>query len=382
MYKGFFGLKDNPFNVNPDPRFLYLTTEIEEALSGLKYGVQNRKGFITLTGEVGTGKTTLVNRLLDWLHEQKVRTAFLFNSRMNTSQLFDFILAEFNIPCESTSKSQQLMKLNRWLLDRFRAGETTALIVDEAQNLTYPVLEEIRLLTNLETSTEKLLQIVLSGQPELEDKLKSPQLRQLRQRITLRYKTTPLTEKQTNDYIIERLRIAGSDGKPIFSAGAIGTIHKYSVGIPRVVNLLCEHSLINAYVEQQRPISAKIVQDVAHEFQLDEVAPDGQGLAHAETDQRPGLNGEMKVLISEKITDEVAKVTSTTGSDAQVEFAETTLADAGVYTSTSLYTSASFIQNLGQAFSRFRIPPPMTTPREEPPRPSMTLTWPTSARQR
>jgi len=406
MYKGFFGLKDNPFNVNPDPRFLYLTKEIEEALSGLKYGVQNRKGFITLTGEVGTGKTTLVNRLLDWLHEQKVRTAFLFNSRMNTSQLFDFILAEFNITCESTSKSQQLMKLNRWLMDRFRAGETTALIVDEAQNLTYPVLEEIRLLTNLETSTEKLLQIVLSGQPELEDKLKSPQLRQLRQRITLRYKTTPLTEKQTNDYIIERLRIAGSDGKPIFSPRAIAIIHKYSTGVPRVVNLLCEHSLINAYVEQQRPISAKIVQDVAHEFQLDEVGPDGQGLAHAErdqklglnaemkvlipnrgfahteTDQRLALNGEMKVLIPEKITDEVAKVASTTGSDAQVDFAETARAQPGVYTSTSLYTSASFIQNLGQAFSRFRIPPPMTPPREEPSRPSITLTWPTSARQR
>jgi general secretion pathway protein A len=406
MYKGFFGLKDNPFNVNPDPRFLYLTKEIEEALSGLKYGVQNRKGFITLTGEVGTGKTTLVNRLLDWLHEQKVRTAFLFNSRMNTSQLFDFILAEFNITCESTSKSHQLMKLNRWLLDRFRAGETTALIVDEAQNLTYPVLEEIRLLTNLETSTEKLLQIVLSGQPELEDKLKSPQLRQLRQRIMLRCKTTPLTEKQTNDYIIERLRIAGSDGKPIFSAGAIGTIHKYSTGIPRVVNLLCEHSLINAYVEQQRPISAKIVQDVAHEFQLDEVAPDGQGLAHAQTDQRPGLNGEMKVLIPnrgfahpetdqrlalngemkvlipEKITDEVAKVASAAGSGAQVEFAESTRAQPGIYTSTSLYTSASFIQNLGEAFSRFRIPPAMTPPREEPSRPSITLTWPTSARLR
>src|ERR1700720_637320 len=382
MYKSFFGLKENPFNVNPDPRYLFLTKEAEEALSGLMYGVQNRKGFITLTGEVGTGKTTLINRLLDWLHQQRARTAFLFNSRMNTNQMFDFILAEFEISCESQSKSQQLMRLNQWLLERYRAGETTVLIVDEAQNLTYPVLEEIRLLTNLETSTEKLLQIVLSGQPELEDKLKSPQLRQLRQRITLRYKTTPLTEKQTNDYIIERLRIAGSDGKPIFSPRAIAIIHKYSTGVPRVVNLLCEHSLINAYVEQQRPISAKIVQDVAHEFQLDEIAPDGQGLAHAETDQRPGLNGEMKVLISEKITDEVAKVTSTTGSDAQVEFAETTLADAGVYTSTSLYTSASFIQNLGQAFSRFRIPPPMTTPREEPPRPSMTLTWPSSARQR
>jgi general secretion pathway protein A len=382
MYKGFFGLKDNPFNVNPDPRFLYLTKEIEEALSALKYGVQNRKGFITLTGEVGTGKTTLVNRLLDWLHEQKVHTAFLFNSRMNTSQLFDFILAEFNITCESTSKSQQLMSLNRWLLDRFRAGETTVLIVDEAQNLTYPVLEEIRLLTNLETSTEKLLQIVLSGQPELEDKLKSPQLRQLRQRIMLRCKTTALTEKQTNDYIIQRLRIAGSNGEPIFSPQAIGIIHQYSTGIPRVVNLLCEHSLINAYVEQQRPISAKIVQDVAHEFQLDEVAPDGHGLAHAKTDQEPAV--EMKVLTSEKVTDELEKIASATGSDGQVEFTGSTRVDAEIYTSTltTLYTSASFIQNLGEAFSRFRVSPPMTTPREEPPRPSLTLTWPTSARQR
>ena len=189
MYKNFFGLKESPFNVNPDPRFLFLTKQIEEALTGLMYGIQTRKGFITLTGEVGTGKTTLINRLLDWLHHRRARTAFLFNSRMNTSQLLDFILAEFDIQCESKSKSQQLMKLNQWLLDRYRAGETVVLIIDEAQNLTFPVMEEIRLLTNLETSTEKLLQIVLSGQPELEDKLKLPQLRQLRQRIMLRCKT-------------------------------------------------------------------------------------------------------------------------------------------------------------------------------------------------
>ncbi|HXM94176.1 MAG TPA: AAA family ATPase, partial [Candidatus Dormibacteraeota bacterium] len=267
MYKNYFGLKDNPFNVNPDPRYLFLTKEIEEALSGLMYGVQNRKGFITLTGEVGTGKTTLINRLVEWLHQRRVRTAFLFNSRMNTNQLFDFILAEFGIPCESQTKSQQLMRFNQWLLDRYRAGETTVLIVDEAQNLTYPVLEEIRLLTNLETSTEKLLQIVLSGQQELEEKLKLPQLRQLRQRIMLRCKTTPLTKEQTHDYIAERLRIAGASGELIFSPKTVETIHLYSMGIPRVINLLCEHSLINAYVEQQRPISPKIVEDVAHEFQ-------------------------------------------------------------------------------------------------------------------
>src|SRR5271154_6931454 len=205
MYKSFFELKENPFNVNPDPRYLFLTKQIEEALTGLMYGIQTRKGFITLTGEVGTGKTTLINRLLDWLHHRRARTAFLFNSRMNTSQLIDFILAEFDIHCESKSKSQQLMKLNQWLLDRDRNGETVVLIIDEAQNLTYPVMEEVRLLTNLETSTEKLLQIVLSGQPELEEKLKLPQLRQLRQRIMLRCKTQALNNEEVHTYVLDRL---------------------------------------------------------------------------------------------------------------------------------------------------------------------------------
>ena len=312
MYKSFFELKDNPFNVNPDPRYLFLTKETEEALSGLMYGVQNRKGFVTLTGEVGTGKTTLINRLLDSLHERRVRTAFLFNSRINSEHLFDFILAEFGIPCESRVKSQQLMRLNQWLLDRYRAGEIAVLIVDEAQNLSYPVLEEIRLLTNLETSTDKLLQIVLSGQPELEEKLKLPQLRQLRQRIMLRCKTTPLTKEQTHNYVAERLKIAGASGEPIFSPKAVDTLHLYSLGIPRVVNLLCEHSLINAYVEHQRPIEAKIVEDVAHEFQLDEVEP--------------------------------------------------TAPEGSTRIDTDIFNSELFIQNLGEALSQFRVRPSITTP--------------------
>src|SRR5262249_41904708 len=274
MYKSFFGLKENPFNVNPDPRYLLMTTPIEEALSGLMYGIQKREGFITLTGEVGTGKTTLVNRLLDWLHLHRIKTAFLFNSRMNSSQLFDFVLAEFDIPCEVRSKSQQLMKLNHWLLERYRFGETAVLIVDEAQNLTFPVFEEIRLLTNLETPTDKLLQIILSGQPELEEKLKLPQLRQLRQRVMLRCKTTPLSREEIGRYIVERLRIAGAaDPNSIFAETAIDAIHLFSMGIPRVINLLCEHSLVNAFVEQQRPIQPRIVEDVAREFQLDEVEP-------------------------------------------------------------------------------------------------------------
>jgi len=314
MYKSFYGLKENPFNVNPDPRFLYLTKQIEEALTGLMYGIQTRKGFVTLTGEVGTGKTTLINRLLDWLHRRNARTAFLFNSRMNSNQLFDFILAEFDIPCESKSKSQQLLKLNHWLLERYRLGETVVLIIDEAQNLTYPVLEEIRLLTNLETSTDKLLQIVLSGQPELEEKLKLPQLRQLRQRIMLRCRTSTLSQEQTQEYIAERLRIAGASGEAIFSPKALETIHVYSLGIPRVINLLCEHSLVNAFVDHERPIQPKTVEEVAHEFQLDEVEPvPPQGSTKIDTD---------------------------------------------------VYNSEAFLQNLGEALSRFRISPSTTRERK------------------
>ena len=273
MYQKFFGLRESPFNVNPDPRYLFLTRQMQEALAGLTYGIQNRKGFILLTGEVGTGKTTLLNRLLDWLHGQRVSTAFIFNSQMDVIQLFDFIMADFEIPCESREKSQMLLRLNHWLLDRYRSGGTAVLIVDEAQNLSLEVLEEIRLLTNLETSTEKLLQIVLTGQPELEERLKLPQLRQLRQRITLRSRTSPLTIEETFGYIAERLRIAGANGEAIFSKEAVQAVHLYSRGIPRVVNLLCEHAMINAYVDHLRPVPAQLVEEVAREFQLDEIEP-------------------------------------------------------------------------------------------------------------
>ena len=273
MYQKFFGLRDSPFNVNPDPRYLYLTKQTQEALAGLTYGIQNRKGFILLTGEVGTGKTTLLNQLLDWLRAQRLSTAFIFNSRLEVDQLFDFIMADFEIPCESREKSQVLLKLNAWLLDRYRAGSTAVLVIDEAQNLSTDVLEEIRLLTNLETTTQKLLQIVLSGQPELEEKLKLPQLRQLRQRITMRCRTAPLTLDETFRYVAERLRIGGANGEPIFSKEAVQAVHNYSRGIPRVVNSLCEHSLIDAYVDGVRPVPAQIVEEVAREFQLDEIAP-------------------------------------------------------------------------------------------------------------
>jgi type II secretory pathway predicted ATPase ExeA len=270
MYKEFYGLRANPFNVNPDPRYLFLTRHTEEALACLTYGIQSRKGFVLLTGEVGTGKTTLINKLLEWLRLQQVTTAFVFNSRLNTTQFLDYMMADFGIPMDSKAKSQVLLRLYNWLLDRYRAGETAVLIVDEAQNLTDEVLEEIRMLTNLETFTEKLLQIVLVGQPELEQKLKQPQLRQLRQRLTLRAKTHALTLPETQAYIQQRLRIAGANGHGIFDPDSIAAIHYYSNGIPRVINLLCEHCLVSAFVDQQRVIGSGTVETVARDFDLDE----------------------------------------------------------------------------------------------------------------
>lgn len=268
MYKEFFGLRANPFNVNPDPRYLFLTRHTEEALACLTYGIQSRKGFVLLTGEVGTGKTTLINKLLEWLRLQQVATAFVFNSRMNVPQFLDYMMADFGIECSSKAKSQVLLRLYNWLLDRYRAGETAVLIVDEAQNLSEEVLEEIRMMTNLETFTEKLLQIVLVGQPELEEKLKQPQLRQLRQRLTLRAKTHPLSLEETKAYVAQRLRIAGSNGQPIFDTEALVAIHRYSDGIPRVVNLLCEHCLVSGFVDQQKVIARPVVEAVAQDFDL------------------------------------------------------------------------------------------------------------------
>ena len=289
MYRQFFSLRENPFNVNPDPRFLFQTRDTQEALACLTYGVQRRRGFILLTGEVGTGKTTLLNKLLDWLRGERVATSFIFNPRLSVNQFLEFTMADFGITCPSNRKSQVLIRLNQWLLERYQSGETAVLIVDEAQNLTRDVLEEIRLLTNLETATDKLLQIVLSGQPELEHKLRQPELRQLRQRITLRCKTSLLTREETQGYIGERLRIAGGNGEPIFTPEAIVAVHALASGIPRVVNLLCEHALIAAFASGEKPISASLVEGVAREFDLGKV---GSMAAPQKTQASEGAHNE------------------------------------------------------------------------------------------
>jgi len=273
MYKSFFGLRENPFNGNPDPRYLYFTPNTRKALEQLTYGVQYGKGLILLTGEVGTGKTTLVNHLLAWLRERNTPTAFIFNSRLTVNHLLDFILSDFGVPIDFRLNGNMLMRLKLWLMERHRADEKPVLIVDEAQGLSIEALEEVRLLLNLEADGEKLLQIVLVGQPELEDKLKRPELRQIRQRIELRCSTTPLEPAETRSYIAERLRIAGADGTQIFPVETMDAAHAYSRGIPRIINLLCDHALINAYAEQCPQVPVWAVEEAAHDFLLQRIRP-------------------------------------------------------------------------------------------------------------
>jgi general secretion pathway protein A len=271
MYNTFFKLQSSPFGTSPDPRFLYMMPHTREALACLEYGISARKGFTVLTGEVGTGKTTLLRRALSSFSGRKVSTAFVFNPRLDVLDFLEFVLTDFGIVPATRTKSGMLLQLNRWLIERFRMEETCVVVVDEAQNLSWELLEEIRLLTNLETSSEKLLQIVLSGQPELEEKLRHPSVRQLRQRVSLWCRTQALTESQTHAYVAERLRIAGASWS-LFSLEALDLIHRASRGIPRIINLLCEHSLIVAYVEQVEQVTATIVEGVAAELEL-EVQP-------------------------------------------------------------------------------------------------------------
>lgn len=268
MYRSFFGLRAIPFRSSPDPRFLCMTPQIRESLACLQYGISERKGFMVMTGEVGTGKTTLLKSVLSWFAKDHVSSAFVFNPRLDVLDFLEFVLSDFGIPPKERTKSGMLLQLNRWLIERFHEQGLCVIVIDEAQNLSLDLLEEIRLLTNLETSSEKLLQIVLSGQPELNDMLCNPSLRQLRQRVSLWCKTSPLTYEETQAYIAERLRIAGAT-RPAFTPEAIQVVHRYSKGIPRVINLICENAMINAYVEQIKPIPERIIDSVSLDFNLE-----------------------------------------------------------------------------------------------------------------
>lgn len=274
MYRKFYNLTRNPFEVSPDPYFFYPTPRHNEALALLNYGVLRRKGFVVVTGEVGTGKTLLVRCLLDSLTLHKVAFAYIYNPILTVQSFLEQVLTDLGLSAASRSKSEALARLNNYLMARSREDLTTALVVDEAQLLSWELLEEIRLLTNLETTSHKLLQIVLAGQPELDQKLDSHQLRQLKQRVGMRYNLLPLELKEVEGYIHRRLELASEsgNGNEIFSREAIETVYRLSKGIPRLVNTLCENSLMLGFGLQLGQITPAIVREVASDFRLDQSA--------------------------------------------------------------------------------------------------------------
>jgi general secretion pathway protein A len=258
MYTTFYGLKEKPFDSTPDPRFLHLTPGHREALAQLVYSVRENRGFLVLTGEVGTGKTTLLNAFRRRL-DGRAAVAFVFNSTQSFEELLEGVFVELGLKRPEGSMVQQLATLRSFMLERRRTGQTTVLIVDEAQNLAPKTLERIRLLSNLETPTEKLLQIVLVGQPELRARLDRPELRQLRERLELQCQLVPLSRTETQQYIEHRLRVAGAADLDLFTAPAQRRIAAYSGGIPRRINILCDHCLVIGYASNRRRIDSDIV---------------------------------------------------------------------------------------------------------------------------
>ncbi|MDD4870551.1 MAG: AAA family ATPase [Kiritimatiellae bacterium] len=258
MYLEFYNLREYPFNITPDPRFLYFARHHKEAYDHLMYGIKNRRGFIELTGEVGSGKTTLCRAVLANLGKD-VETALILNPSLTETQLLRAMLNDFGLEVKGRDRLAYIEKLNDFLLERSMEGTNVALVIDEAQDLSPEVMEQVRLLSNLETDQQKLIQIVMCGQPELQKRLARPDLRQLRQRITVRYHIPPLTQEDTMMYIRHRLWVAGSDGRIVFDSGAIREVYKFSKGGPRVINAICDNSLLAGYVARSNIIDARCV---------------------------------------------------------------------------------------------------------------------------
>lgn len=304
MYRGFYKLVRNPFDISPDPFFFYPTARHNEALASLNYGVHRRKGFVVVTGEVGTGKTLLVRCLLDALTRNQTAFAFVYNPRLSVSDFLEHVLTDLRLPVDGRGKTGMLARLNQCLIARARLGLTTALIVDESQLLSWELLEEIRLLANLETAQYKLLQIVLVGQPELDRKLDSPELRQLKQRIGLRCNLEPLGLDELTGYIHRRLELAGANGQAdeIFPEASIAVIYGLSRGIPRLVNTLCENALISGYSRQSKQITPEILERVGNDLRLNiepTTAPSPWLNSEAEAKFRKAVSLMMEQPISE-----------------------------------------------------------------------------------
>jgi general secretion pathway protein A len=269
VYKAFFGLDRNAFEVSPDPHFLYPTPLHYEALANLYYAIRERKGFVVLTGEVGTGKTLLVRCLLQKLEKQGVRYAYVLNPALTAVEFLRYVAADLAVTIDWKDKSDLLLGLYRFLISRNEAGTPTVLVVDEAHLLSPEVLEETRLLSNLETSRGKLLQIVLVGQPELDEKLDSRELRQLKQRIAFRSQLQPLNQEQTQEYVKWRLKRAGANGHPpVFYESVFESIYKYARGYPRLINTICENALITAYAANTHDISVQSIEEACRDLRI------------------------------------------------------------------------------------------------------------------
>ena len=266
MYRQFFGLREKPFNITSDPNFLYLSRVHKEAFAHLIYGIKERKGIMEITGEIGAGKTTLCRAILNHL-DINTKSAFIFNSTLPEMQLFQTILEDFGVCVGRKTKASMLKQFNNFLLEELSKNNNVVLIIDEAQNLKAKVLEELRILSNLETEKEKLFQMILVGQPELREKLSSPNLKQLRQRIGVRFHIMPLSNNEISEYIYHRLKVAGSGGDIKFSDDAIEMIYKYSGGIPRLINTVCDKALLSAYVVETKYIDAVNIEKCIKEIE-------------------------------------------------------------------------------------------------------------------
>ena len=277
MYKTFYNLRQNPFEITPDPSFLFSTARHNEALASLYYGVRARKGFVVLTGEVGTGKTMLVRCVLELLRRTGVAFAYVFNPSLSALEFIRYIAGDFGLPVAGKAKDELVLSLSSFLVDRHQRKLSTLLVVDEAHHLSPELLEEVRLLTNLETTQQKLLQIVLAGQPELDEMLDSFELRQIKQRIALRCHLEPLNLEETRGYIQRRLQIAGvPPGIMLFSEPATTAIFRHSNGFPRLINTICENALLSGYARRAPVIPAEVIDEVAADLRLGVVAKRGQ----------------------------------------------------------------------------------------------------------
>lgn len=269
MYNAFFGFAESPFNLSPDPGFFYRSQQHEEALANLIYGVQSRKGFIVLTGEVGTGKTTMLECLRDYLYSQRIEFAFIFNSRIKPEELYEMVAYDLDLRCNRQSKTDIIYALNDLLIQQSNDGRTTVLIVDEAHNLEWDVLEEIRMLGNFENRAGKLLQVILAGQPEFDRKLDAPNLRQLKQRVVLRCTLKPFNQFETGEYIETRLAKAGMLDQTVFPEEVLAEIHTRSQGIPRVINALCDNLLLTAFALESPVTTMEMLDEVCNDMRLE-----------------------------------------------------------------------------------------------------------------